>query len=158
MPLVNICTSGRDPLSLSTLLKRITHCLTGLTSTVWSPEMCSKCQWMSMGAIFSCMEELNTFASYILPSQTTFCQTARCHTARKHNDALVGRSNLSVILPTSTSDIMGQENTWGITFVADLVTQKKALGRKIKYILKWSFKEHSKNGMVPVTSNCPFCA
>ena len=34
-------------LSLSPLLKRTTHHLTAFTSTVWSPEMFSRCWWVS---------------------------------------------------------------------------------------------------------------
>ena len=48
--LVKTCTSKGDP--LLPVLKCTTYCLTVLTSTVWSPEMFSKHQWMSVGAVF----------------------------------------------------------------------------------------------------------
>ena len=56
---IKICTSSGDPLSLSLLLKCNTRHLTMLTSTVGSPLMPTKCQWISMGAIFFLKEEFN---------------------------------------------------------------------------------------------------
>jgi len=61
--LVQICTSGGDP--LSPLLKYTTYCLTIFTSTVWSPEMFSKCRWMWMGATFSTQRNSVTCLCFI---------------------------------------------------------------------------------------------
>ena len=75
--LMTTCTSGGDLLLLSLLLKRITHCFTVLTSTVWVPETFSKHRWMLLGAIFSHGEiQFHTFVLYVLPCQMSFCQTA----------------------------------------------------------------------------------
>lgn len=56
--LVEVCTSRGD--LLPPVLKCTTHCLTVLTSTIWSIQAFSKCQWMSVGAVFFCKEELNS--------------------------------------------------------------------------------------------------
>ena len=65
-------------MSLSRPLKRTTHCLAVLTSTIGSPETFSKCWWMSVDAIFfpRWAIQRHTFASYSLPCQMPFHQTA----------------------------------------------------------------------------------
>jgi len=62
---VKICTSRDDPLPLVPLLKHTTACLTVLTSTGWSPQMFSKCQCMSVGAIFSTWKNSGTHFCFI---------------------------------------------------------------------------------------------
>mgnify|MGYP001852393476 CR=1 FL=1 len=77
--LVKICTSRGDPLSLLPLLKHTTHHLTVFISTVWSPWAFTKCWWMSVGAIFFCMEEF---------SDTPLLHVhfhVRCHSVRRHS-------------------------------------------------------------------------
>ena len=57
-------------------LKCIPHSLTVLTSTVWSPSMFSKCQWMPFflqGEIPFC-----TFTSYAFPCQMPFARLPFC--------------------------------------------------------------------------------
>jgi len=78
--LVTICASWVDPLPLSPLLKCITHCLTMLTFTVWSPEMFSKHQWMPMGAILSTRRNSMTHISLpTFPFQTPFIRLLLCY-------------------------------------------------------------------------------
>ena len=73
--LITICTRGGGP--LSPLLKCTACNLTVLTSTVWSPEMFSKHQWMSVVPFFPHGGILwNIFASSALPCQVPTCQTA----------------------------------------------------------------------------------
>ena len=70
--LLKICTSGGDP--LSPLLKHTTttsHPLTGSSQTF------SKCWWTSVSAVFPHERiQWHTCASYTLPCQTPFCQSA----------------------------------------------------------------------------------
>lgn len=76
------------------LLKHTTHHFSMLTANIWSPEVFSNCQRMSVGADFS-REDFNSipFFSYILPCQTPFCcpSAATCHKATKCNGISVGR-------------------------------------------------------------------
>ena len=74
--LITICTSKGDPLLLSPLLKYTIHCLTVRTSAGLYKHSASmnECQWVQFfphGGI-----QLPTFASYTLPCQIPFCQTA----------------------------------------------------------------------------------
>ena len=95
-----ICTSGADPLLLSPLLKCTTHCLPVLTSTGWSPETFSKCQWMSTGAIFYAWRNSATHLCFIHTSilEDTILSdcpsTVICHTATKCNGILAAMFNL----------------------------------------------------------------
>jgi len=60
---ITICMAAQNMACLSChchqLLKCITHSPTELTLTVWSPKMLNEHQWISMGAIFFCMEEFS---------------------------------------------------------------------------------------------------
>jgi len=90
---------GLSFMSLSPLLKRATHCLTVLTSTVWSPYTFSKCRWMSLGAIFSTWRNSVTHLCFIHPSMSDAvlwdCPSAViCHMATKFDGILVGKFNL----------------------------------------------------------------
>ena len=66
--LIKISTRGGNPLSLLPLLKCTTHHLTVHMSTVWSPQTFSKCQRMSMGAIFSTCRNSMTYLCSMCPS------------------------------------------------------------------------------------------
>jgi len=109
-------------------LKHTTHCLIVLTTlcfTLWSPETFSKCQWLSMGAIFSTW--WNSVAYLCLSmSDTIFVRLplhAIYHTATKGNRILMRRFYLYSI-PPSASDIVGQHSNIGdITFKAALENQ-----------------------------------
>lgn len=117
--LVNICTSGGDPVLLSSLLKCITHCLAVLTSTTESPSMFSKHQWMSISAIFFCMEEFSDtplfHALFYVRHHSVRLPlfAAICHTAKKCN----GISSESFYLYCHPTNIRhcGQK-TGGINF------------------------------------------
>ena len=112
------CTSRGD--LLSPLLKRTTHCLAVLSSTVQSPYSFSKHWWMSACAVFlNGGIQFHIFASYALP-----CQTAlHCHLL--HGNKMqrnIGRKVPTVILSTSASDTAAQHNKIGsIAFKADLI-------------------------------------
>ena len=113
--LINIYTSRDAPLLLSPLLKYTMHHLTVLTSTAWSPSTFSKCRWMSMGAIFFCVEEFNdVFVSYTLPCQTPLCQTAPLLPSVTWQQNGMGYFwegwTSTGIPPTSASDVMCQHN------------------------------------------------
>ena len=71
--LIKICTSWCD-----SLLKSSTHHLTVLTPAIWSPKMFSKCQGMSVVAIFFSAERNSlTHLCFICTSMSkSFCQTA----------------------------------------------------------------------------------
>jgi len=115
--LVNICTSGTDPLSLSPLLKCTTHCLTVLMATVWSPEMFSKyqrCQWVPFpphGGI-----QWHIFVTYPLPCQTPFYQTAPLlpsFTKQQHRtEYWRDGSTSAAVPPTSISDTVANIIKW----------------------------------------------
>jgi len=84
---------------LTITMKHITHCLTGLTSTLWSPSMFSMCWWMSVGAIYSTWTTSVTHLCFICTSMSdtilSDCLPAAiCHTATKCNGILVERFNL----------------------------------------------------------------
>jgi len=64
--LVKICTSGRDPLSPSPLLKCTTHRLTVLPLTAWSSSTFRKHQWMPMATIFLHMDKFNSYLSFTI--------------------------------------------------------------------------------------------
>ena len=84
--LVRICMAAWNVAYLSHCC---CHCLAVLTSTVWSPEMFSKHQWMSTGAIFFLPGGIHllTFVSSILPCQTPCCHTVPlcCHLSHSNN-------------------------------------------------------------------------
>ena len=97
--LVKICTSRGDPLLLSSLLKCITSCHTVLIPTVWSPQTFSKCQRMSVGAIFSTWRNsiphiciIHTSMSDAISSDC--CSAAICPMAPKCNIILMGKFSL----------------------------------------------------------------
>jgi len=77
--LMRICACEGEALSLLSVLKCTTHCLTVLTSTVWSLQMFSKCQWMSvLPFILHGGIQWHIFSSSIFPYQMPFCQTVIC--------------------------------------------------------------------------------
>jgi hypothetical protein len=81
---------------------------------------------MSLGAIFLHGGiQLHTFASYALPCQTQFCQTARLlsSVAQQQNltDYWQEGSTSTAISPTSATDIVGQHKIGGINFRVTLV-------------------------------------
>jgi len=97
--LVKTCTTGSDPLSLLSLLKRTTSCHTVLIPTVWSPQTFSKCQRMSVGAIFSTWRNsiphiciIHTSMSDAILSDC--CSAAICPMAPKCNIILMGKFSL----------------------------------------------------------------
>ena len=97
--LLTICTSGGNPLLLSSVMKCTTHCLTALTFTVWSLYTFSKCWWMSVGAIFSTWRNSVPHLCFIRTSTPdailSDCPSAAVwHTATKWNGKLVGRFSL----------------------------------------------------------------
>ena len=107
---------------LSLLLKHTTHCLTALTSAVWSPETFNEHSWMSVSAIFSAQKNsiphLHFHIRYLF-----FCHTAPLlPSATQQQNVREYRWEGSIstaIPPISTSDITGQHNEiQGITFGA----------------------------------------
>ena len=86
---------GLSFMCLLPLLKHTIRCLTVLTSTGWSPSTFSKCQWMSMGAIFSTWKNSVKLLCFIhTDTILSDCPSAAiCHTARNCNGILVGRFN-----------------------------------------------------------------
>jgi len=95
--LVKICARRGNPLLLLPVLKRTTYYLTVLTS-VWSPKVFSKCQWVAMGAIFTTWSNLVTRLYFIRTSTSdpilSDCSSAAmCHMATKCNRILAGRFN-----------------------------------------------------------------
>ena len=97
--LVIPCTSGADPLLPSPQLKRTAHHLTVLTSTVRTPSMFSKHQWMSVDTFFSAWRNPVTHLCFIYTSISgtilSDCPSAAvCHTATTRNKILVGRFSL----------------------------------------------------------------
>ena len=119
-----VLTHRGDPLSLSPLLKHITCCHSMLTPTGWSLWTPSKCQWMSLGSIFFHMEKCkNTFASWTLPDQAPFCQTAPWLPSVTQQPNMMGYwwggSAPISVPPASPFDVVGQHHrTGGITFGA----------------------------------------
>ena len=123
--LVRICTSGGNPVSLSPLLKRTIHRLAVLISTGWSPQTLQAlmnvngCHFFSHGWI-----QWHTFASYTLPYQTPFCQTAPLLPSvtlqLNVTEYWWEGSTSPAIPPPSASDIMGQHHKTGVSYEASL--------------------------------------
>jgi len=88
---------------------------------------------MSVGAIFSSQRNsVPHFASYALPLQTSFCQTAPLLpsvTQQQHVMEYWWEGSISTAtLPISTSDIMGQKNKiGGITSRGALIIHEKKI-------------------------------
>ena len=110
--LVQICTSGDDPL-LSPLLKHTTHCLTVLTSTDWSLSMFSKCQWMPFfpqwATHLCCMH--TSMSDAILSD----CLSAAIShiTMLNIREYWCEGATSTAIPPTSTSNVVSQHNKIG---------------------------------------------
>ena len=87
--LVKMCTSRGDPLFHCWNYHSQSHC-------AHSHYLFSKHWWMSRGAIFFPHGEiqLHTFASFWIPCQITFGQTAICCTTTKYNGILLEKLNL----------------------------------------------------------------
>ena len=93
------------------------------------PESIDECQWVPFiphGGI-----EWHTFASYALPCQMPFCQSASLLPAATQQQDVTEDwwegSTSTVIPPTSTSDVRGHHNKiGGITFGAALIFHSKA--------------------------------
>ena len=111
----------------SPVLKCTTQHLTVLTSTVWPPETFSKCQWMSMGTIFSAwrisVPHLCSIHTSISDAILSHCPSAAiCCTVTICNRILVGRFNLYCHPTNIHLWHCGQQNKMGgITFRADLI-------------------------------------
>jgi len=89
--------------------------LTVLTSTVWSPSMFNKCQWMSVSAIFSTWRNSMTHLCFIRTlCQMPFFQTAPPLPSVTQQENVMKYSwegSISAALPpTSTSDVVSQHN------------------------------------------------
>ena len=119
--LVKICTSRGDPLLLSPLLKNTIHCLTVLTSSVWSPK-CSasihECQWVSFFSAWrNSVTHLFSVCTSMSHADVSDCPSAAiCHTAMKCSRILVGTYNLCC--HTTNSYILGQHHKIrGITYI-----------------------------------------
>ena len=99
------------------------HCLVSVNVQQASMNVFG-CNFFPHGGI-----RLYTFASYALPCQTSFCQTAPLlpSVARRKNLTEYWRegSTSTAIPPTSASDVVGQRNKiGGFTFGAALVVRK----------------------------------
>ena len=97
--LVEICTSGGDPLFLSSLLKHspLQH-LTVLTPTIWSKTAFGKHWWTSVGTILSAWRNSVTHLHFMHTSTSDInlsdCPSAAiCHAVTKGNRTLWGRFN-----------------------------------------------------------------
>ena len=93
-------------------LKCIPHSLTVLTSTVWSPSMFSKCQWMPF---FSARRNSILHLYFIRISMSdAFCQTTLLLPSVTWQQTVMRYWWLdwtsTAISPTPASDIMGQHN------------------------------------------------
>jgi len=112
---------------LLSLLKCTPYHLTVLTFTVWSPLTFSKCQWMSMGAIFSTWRNSMTHLCLIHTSMSdtilSDCPLLPSVTLQQNITGYWWKdSTSSAIPPIYTSDAVEQHNkTGGITFVAALL-------------------------------------
>jgi len=98
-PVLKICTSGDEPLLMLPLLKCTTHNLIVLTSTIGSPLVFSKCQWMAIGATFSTRRNsVPHFGSIYTSMSNAFlsdCPSAAIsYMATKWNGILMGSFNL----------------------------------------------------------------
>jgi len=104
----------------SSLLKQNSHCPTVLTSTVWSPSIFSKHEWMSMGAIFSSWGNSVTHLCFVCTSvsDTIFSDcpsAATCGMAAMCNRILARRFNFYCRI--NTLEVVDQHNQMGgITF------------------------------------------
>jgi len=99
----------------SPLLKCTTHCLTVLTSIVWSPYTFSKGWWMLIGATLSAWNNYTLFLhmhTSMLDIILLYCTSATiCCTVTKCNWELVKRFNLYYHATNSWwPDIVGQHN------------------------------------------------
>ena len=129
--------------SFSPLLKCTTHCLTVLTSTVWSPSTFSRfnvgeCQWELLflhGGI-----QWHTFTSSTLPCQTPICQNAPLLpsvTWQQHIMEYWWEGSPSATTPPPfASDITAQHNKLrDITFVAALIHNSRG---SVQHINCWT--------------------
>jgi len=111
MPLVKICLPecGLYFTLLSPLLKRSTHHLTVLTSTVWSPSTFSKHQGMSVGAILFHIKEFSD----------TFLLHMHFHikTILPHCPSVGHRNVMECQQEDSTSTAIGSVSFWAALIV-----------------------------------------
>jgi len=126
--LITTWTSLGDPLLQSPLQQKHhspphcahIHCLVSMNIQKASAKI-KRCHFFPPGGL-----QQHTFASYTLPCQILFCQTAplRPSVVTLHQNVTEyhwGGSNSTAIPPTSTSDIVSQHNKIGsITFRAAL--------------------------------------
>ena len=130
------------------------HPSTMLTFTLWSPEMVSKCWWMSVDAIFSAQRNSVTHLCFIHTSVSGTilldCPLLPSDTQQQYVREYWWEGSTSIAIPpTSTSDIVGQYNKiGGITFRAALIlssmcsyqlTNAYRKGTSIWRLDKWSF-------------------
>lgn len=100
--------------------------LTVLTSTIWSPQTFGKCQWISVGAIFSSWRISVPYLSLIYSSMA---------------DTILSDYPSTAIISTFASDVMGQHNkSRGITFGAAFIVaiQSQNPGQRILSEAKWT--------------------
>ena len=104
--------------AVSVPLKHTTHSLTVLTATVWSPEMFSKHQWMSVCAIFS--TKRNSVLEFCLIHTTMSEASAPLLPSVSWQQNITGYwqegSTCAAIPAMSTSDVTGQENEIGLHY------------------------------------------
>jgi len=113
------------------------HCLTVLTSTVWSPSVFNKCQWVPFflnGGI-----QWRTFSSWALPCQMPLCQTAPLLPSVTWQQHVMGywqeASTSSAIWSAYASGVVGEHKLRGIAFEAAF----------IKYIILLIYKLQNTN-------------
>ena len=85
-------------MSVPPLLKHTIHCLTVLTSTVWSPGTFSRCWWISVGAFFFHMKDISD-TPLLHPRCHVRCHVVKlpfsaiCCTATTFSEKWAGRFN-----------------------------------------------------------------
>ena len=148
---IKICPSGSETLLLSPLLKHTTHCLTVLTSIVWSPLVFSKHWWMSSGAIFSAWQNSVTHLYLIThsPIRRYSVKSAPLLPSVTWQQHVMEYwwevSTSTAIPPPSAFDIEGQHHkAEGTTFRAALI--KGNIGTQLILIKKKFLKLKYYNG------------
>jgi len=119
------------------------HLLIVLTSTVWTLYMFSKCQWMSLSAIFSSWRNSVTHLCFICASMPDdiFQTVPLLPSVTQQQNVTEYWHECSIstaISPTSASNVMGQHNKiGGITFRAVFVLLFFCLKNAIAWTIAW---------------------
>ena len=118
-----ICTNGNDSLFHSVSSPTTSLCTHPLLGLCKYSARVDECQWVPL---FLHRVQFHCFASYALPCQMPFCQTAPLLPSvtwqQNGTECWLEGSTSAAIPPTSTSVVMGQHNKiGGITFRAALV-------------------------------------